>query len=66
MAEEKKPIRQQVHVNFKGEVLKTLNRIRRATLESSVRRVIITAIYRYEADLIDQGKIVPRDVEHSQ
>lgn len=48
--------RPQCRASITGQALQALLRIKKAVGGTS-RQAIITALYRYEADLIDEGKI---------
>lgn len=45
------------NISFKGPHLRTLMKLTKATGAENPRQMLLTAMYRYEADLLDQGVI---------
>lgn len=51
---EKKP---SFTISFKGRHLRLLMKLTKASGSINPRQTILTALYRYEADLLDEGKL---------
>ncbi|MCW2132901.1 hypothetical protein [Arthrobacter sp. VKM Ac-2550] len=45
------------NISFKGPHLRTLMKLTKATGAINPRQMLLTAMYRYEADLLDEGII---------